>query len=48
MKYMWVIEVNEEKASKQGVTPADLTRAIESLGNGCFEVLEILHEKEME
>lgn len=41
---MWVIEVDEEKAKKQGITPADVTKAVESLGEGIFEVLEILQE----
>lgn len=47
MKYIWVVDVNEEKAMEQGLTPADITEAIESLGD-CFEVIEILQEKDME
>lgn len=46
MKYMWIIDVDEEKAKQLEITPEDVTRAIESLGEGCFEVLEIIFQED--
>ncbi len=46
MKYIWVVDVDEEKAKQHEITPGDVTKAIESLGKGCFEVLEIIFQED--
>ena len=48
MKYMWVVNVDEKKAKEQGITPADVTIAIESLGDDILEVLAVVQEDEEE
>ena len=46
MKYIWVVDVDEEKAKQHEITPGDVTKAIELLGDGCFEVLEIIFQED--